>query len=72
MHILLMKVHPFSIFRKVSLTFHCSSFLIFLPQFSMPDLSYTHDIMVFQVLLGFRKNSDDMEQRSMFELLEIR
>ena len=38
----------------------------------MPDLSYTHNIMVFQVLLGFRKNPDDMEQRSMFELLEIR
>ena len=28
--------------------------------------------MMFQVFPGFRKNSDDMEQRSMFELLEIR
>ena len=38
----------------------------------MLDLSYTHNIMMFQVFPGFRKNSDDMEQRSMFELLEIR
>ena len=28
--------------------------------------------MVFQVLPGFRKNPDNMEQRGMFELLEIR
>ena len=27
--------------------------------------------MVFQNLPGFRKNPNDMEQRSMFELLEI-
>ena len=28
--------------------------------------------MVFQVLSGFRKNPDNIEQRGMFELLEIR